>query len=163
MQVPVPISLLALLTWAFLCARIDARERRIPNTLVLAGLLGGALFLLMFHRSFTGATPVAAFIGLAFALLLTLPGYALKRLGAGDVKMLAVVGLATDLAFVAYTIVGAALALVLWALLAPSHWQRLPAAFRLNCSALAPPLSKVPYAPFLFCGMCLATALRLTS
>lgn len=80
----------------------DVRHRRVPNVLVLAGLLAG----LLFHGlgpQVSGAgglfstQPGAlggwrALGGAAAGLLLFLPFYLLRLLGAGDVKLLAVVG-----------------------------------------------------------------------
>lgn len=157
MQVTTFASLFALLVWSLLCALGDARARRIPNPLVLVGALGVALYLLI-HRSNLAGGPLAdSALGFCTALLITLPGYALGRMGAGDVKMLAVIGLATSFEFVAWTVGGAALWIMFWWLVAPSLWPRLPTGCRAAFPALAPPLARLPYAPFLFLGMCLAS------
>ena len=70
-------------------AVLDLRSRRIPNWLtgsaLLAGLLANALL-----RGFDGA--VVALAGAALGLALLLPFYALRAMGAGDVKLLAGVG-----------------------------------------------------------------------
>lgn len=88
--------LLALAVWS------DARHRRIPNTLVLVTLLTG--FLLHFAGP-EGAARAGLFTdqpgalglwratqGALLALLIFLPFWLLRTLGAGDVKLLAAVG-----------------------------------------------------------------------
>lgn len=68
----------------------DLSSRRIPNTLVLAAaavaLLDAAL------RPTAGPGLNAALGGLATGLLLPMPLYALRAMGAGDVKLLAAIG-----------------------------------------------------------------------
>ncbi len=67
---------------------MDIAQRRIPNFLV-----GGAAFVCLFALAWIGQAPLggepwSVAGGLALALLLTLPGYLIRQLGAGDVKML---------------------------------------------------------------------------
>src|SRR5690554_873544 len=90
------LSLLLLLVWAALCAAGDARYKRIDNRLVLIGAVAAMLSLLVWQRSLTGATPGETLLSCALALLFALPGYWMRRLGAGDVKLLLVLALATD-------------------------------------------------------------------
>ena len=71
-------------------------------------------------HSWMGSAPSAAWAGMGLALALTLPGYLMGKLGAGDVKLLMAMGLLTDwhtllLTFVVGSVVG--LALGLWPLL----------------------------------------------
>jgi len=82
-----------------LAVRGDVRERRIPNQLVLAGMLtGGALQVLLpagsglFSADFGSLGLLAALGGMALGLLLLLPMYALGAMGAGDVKLMAMTG-----------------------------------------------------------------------
>lgn len=86
-----------------LAALSDARQRRIPNALVLmtltAGLLLNAFGPQPFLRNpglfspYPGALGIgASLLGALVALLLFLPFYVLRVLGAGDVKLLAAVG-----------------------------------------------------------------------
>jgi prepilin peptidase CpaA len=85
--------LLALAVWN------DLRTRRIPNTLVFGGALlglvlnsayppGGSLF----TEPFGGLGLLWSLAGLGAGLGLLLPMYMLRTLGAGDVKMMAMVG-----------------------------------------------------------------------
>jgi prepilin peptidase CpaA len=66
----------------------DMRTRRIPNWLT-AGMAAAG-----FGIAFGGGavTPVQAALGLAFGLVLMLPGHVIGATGAGDVKLMAAVG-----------------------------------------------------------------------
>lgn len=91
--------------------------------MTLAGLLVGVASVLILGQSLVGAAPSDAWSGLGLALALTLPGYVLGKLGAGDVKLLMAMGMLTDwhtllLTFVVGSAVG--LALGLWPL--ARHW-----------------------------------------
>ncbi len=66
----------------------DIRTGRIPNRLLVAGLLAGALLSCLPH----GLDWVDASLGLLTGLAVYLPFYLLRVLGAGDVKLLATVG-----------------------------------------------------------------------
>ena len=85
--------LLALAVWH------DVRSRRIPNRLVLAGLGVAAVLQAalpagagLFVQPFGAIGLLWALAGAALGLALLLPMYALRALGAGDVKLLAMVG-----------------------------------------------------------------------
>lgn len=77
----------------------DIRSRRIPNAIVFAGALAGlALHLLLpagaglFAAPMGGLGWASSLGGLALGLLVLMPMYALRLMGAGDVKLLAMVG-----------------------------------------------------------------------
>ena len=70
---------------------IDCRSHRIPNLLVLSGLGFGLLYN-GFNAPFPGATSLWALSGAGLGLLTLLPLYSLGILGAGDVKLMAMVG-----------------------------------------------------------------------
>jgi Flp pilus assembly protein protease CpaA len=76
-----------LLVWVGAAALWDVRTRRIPNALVLVGLVLG-LILAAFH-----GTWIAALSGAGIALALGIVPFALRALGGGDVKAAIVVGL----------------------------------------------------------------------
>ena len=87
----------ALLTALLLSAVIvDVRSRRIPNTLVLAGL--ALAFTAHLITLSTGSSPLAGrswwspLTGLLTGLASLLPLYLLRATGAGDVKLMGVVG-----------------------------------------------------------------------
>jgi prepilin peptidase CpaA len=74
----------------------DLRSRRIPNTLVLLGiclaLLAHALALVSDVAPLAGAQWWAPLAGLSVGLFALMPLYLLRALGAGDLKLLAMVG-----------------------------------------------------------------------
>jgi prepilin peptidase CpaA len=86
--------LMAMAVWS------DLRTRRIPNRLVFGGALLGLLLNtlypagagLLVGEPFGGIGLPWALAGLAMGLGLLLPMYMLRALGAGDVKMMAMVG-----------------------------------------------------------------------
>ena len=83
---------LVIVFWLALCALQDMRQRQIANVLTLgAGLLALA-YLLWVGVTWIGAPASDGGWAFALALLLGLPGYALGRFGAGDVKLLAAYG-----------------------------------------------------------------------
>jgi len=79
--------LLGILT--LVAAGYDIRYRRIPNWLVLAGIVTGFAWNL-YSSGWSGLGHAAAGFGLGFALYF--PLYLLRARGAGDVKLLAAVG-----------------------------------------------------------------------
>lgn len=89
-----------LLSLMAMAVRSDIRERRIPNQLVMAGMIGGtALQILLpagaglFSISYGSLGIAGALGGLAVGLVLLLPMYILGVMGAGDVKLLAMAGI----------------------------------------------------------------------
>lgn len=71
-----------------LAAAHDCRHRRIPNRLLVAGLLAG----LACAAAPGGIGLPPALAGMLLGLMALLPMYALHGLGAGDVKLMAMVG-----------------------------------------------------------------------
>jgi prepilin peptidase CpaA len=93
------------------------------------------------------------------ALLFTLPGYATGRMGAGDVKLMATIGLASDPVHLLGSFIGAGVLGALWLLLAPKVWPYMPQGLRKRIPQLAPELSKKPpFAPFVLIGFLLTMA-----
>jgi prepilin peptidase CpaA len=125
-----PTWLIAL--WACSIAYFDARYRRIPNVLSLGAWVLGTCVLLSRHASLTGAPPASALGAAVAGFLVTWPGYALRKLGAGDVKFMVAIGLLTsfDAAVNTFLIasLGGGLIAVLWLSLPalastlPAHW-----------------------------------------
>ncbi|UMR30216.1 A24 family peptidase [Massilia sp. MB5] len=77
----------------------DVRARRIPNQLVLWGALAGLALQAtltpgagLYAEPFGSLGLLSSASGLALGLLLLLPMYALGAMGAGDVKLMAMVG-----------------------------------------------------------------------
>ncbi|WP_095192023.1 prepilin peptidase [Pseudomonas sp. Irchel 3A7] len=145
-----------LLIWLTLCAAQDARERHIANGLTLGVGALALAWLLWSGTTWLGATAEQGGWAALLALAFTLPGYALGRLGAGDVKLMTALGLATDGRHVLGVFIGAGLASVCWLLLAPSVWRLIGQWLRERLRYLAPGLSKKqPFAPFLLVGLLL--------
>jgi prepilin peptidase CpaA len=86
--VPPPLKF-ALVVLVLTAAAYDLRFRRIPNWLNVAGALTG-LVLNAFVFTHSGIT--AAVIGMLLALVVYVPLYLLRAMGAGDVKLMGAVG-----------------------------------------------------------------------
>lgn len=99
MNIALDCALLLLLCGASAC---DLRTRRIPNGLVAAGLLLG-----LAGRGWHGGEPglLWSLCGVAAALPL-LPLWAARALGAGDVKLLMMVGALMGPVFLLWTALG---------------------------------------------------------
>ncbi|MBL8618430.1 MAG: prepilin peptidase [Deltaproteobacteria bacterium] len=130
-------TLLAVLFVGF-AALTDAQERRVPNPLVLAGLLlcfGGRAQVGGLHGlgdAALGAT--AGFLGL-------LPLWALRQMGGGDVKIVMVCGAALGWSGAAHVVLlGTAVHGVLSAGMAFRAW------FARTMGEAAPPAATVPHA-----------------
>jgi len=85
--------------WLLLAAVSDIRTRRIPNVVVLAGMLSGLALQAfapagqgLFAYGWGGLGLGSALLGLLAGLGLFMPLYLLRAVGAGDVKLLAMVG-----------------------------------------------------------------------
>ncbi len=82
------IPLAGLILLLMVATALDLQARRIPNTLVSAGLIGTIVVLPLLQL-----LPIAqAIAGGLLGLLLFLPFYAMGWMGAGDVKLLSLVG-----------------------------------------------------------------------
>ncbi|WP_043197900.1 prepilin peptidase [Pseudomonas putida] len=134
---------LAVLVWLVLCAGQDAWERQISNVLTLGVAACALVWLLATGHSWLGAQGSDAALAFVIVLLLTLPGYMLGQFGAGDVKLLGALALASSLDHVLGTFIGAGVALVAWQLLRRKVRQ---------------PGEKKPFAPFLLAGFALSLA-----
>ena len=88
--------ILVLFPFVLACAVSDLKTRRIPNSLILCGLIGAVLFRLVpFPRTAGAAFILIAEAGTGFLLpwlFLGAPAF-LKMIGGGDVKLLSVIGL----------------------------------------------------------------------
>jgi prepilin peptidase CpaA len=98
-----------------IAATFDIRYRRIPNWLVLAGIIVGCVWNLS-ASGWSGLGRSAAGLGLGF--ILYFPLYLIRARGAGDVKLLAAVGAITGPGnclwiFLLTAILGGVIALIL--------------------------------------------------
>lgn len=88
-QYAIPLQLALLVLLLLVAVVIDVRERRIPNWLVATGTVGA----IAFHAlSPHGHGTVFALSGLAVGIATLLPMYALGVMGAGDVKLMGMIG-----------------------------------------------------------------------
>ncbi|MFJ2321583.1 prepilin peptidase [Pseudomonas sp. NPDC087817] len=142
-----------LLIWLTLCAAQDARQRHIGNGLTL-GVGGLALgYLLITGHTWLGADMAQAGWAVLLAVVLSVPGYILKRFGAGDVKLMTALALATDGTLLLGAFIGAALSSALWILLVPKLWLHMSQGLRERLRYLGPYKSKkLPFAPFVLIG-----------
>lgn len=99
MPAPDLLCTAALAAWLLMAAWIDLRTRRIPNALVASGMLCGLAVQALapagtglFAYQWGGLGALQALLGLAAGLALFMPLYLLRAVGAGDVKLLAMVG-----------------------------------------------------------------------
>lgn len=83
----------ALWVWALWIAWSDWRRRRVPNVALIVVLVPETLALVFQGQGLLGAGTWSSLGGMALGFALTLPGYLMHRLGAGDVKFAAVLGL----------------------------------------------------------------------
>ncbi|KFE51908.1 prepilin peptidase [Pseudomonas syringae] len=147
------MELITLIAWLAMCAIQDARQRQISNVLTIGAIVLALMYLLMTGETWLGAAASEGGVALLLSLLLTLPGYLLGKLGAGDLKLLAALALATDRLFLLGTFIGAGVAILLWFFIRQKF-------FTPNNQGLTQPdihtnvreTNKHPFAPFLLAG-----------
>lgn len=137
-----------ILLWLGLCAWQDMRQRQIANGLTLGVALLALIYLLWAGATWLGAPASEGGWAFAVALLLTLPGYALGRFGAGDVKLLAALALGSTLDALLWSLIGAAVCQGTWVLIR----QRLSARQQTPAAGVS---TKQPFAPFVLTGFAL--------
>jgi prepilin peptidase CpaA len=82
-----------LIGWAVFCGGFDLWRRRLPNLLTLGGSAAALAMLLAKGHGWMETSWVSCLAAALVASLLTLPAYAVRLLGGGDVKLLVSVGL----------------------------------------------------------------------
>jgi prepilin peptidase CpaA len=90
MTYPPPAVQILLLISCLIAAIWDVRFRRIPNWLVLASLILGFALNMFLYPVLSGLLISAK--GLGLAMLIYFPLYLIRAMGAGDVKLMAVIG-----------------------------------------------------------------------
>lgn len=86
------LSAAILLGLLLIAAWQDIRHYRIPNKLVLPGALCGVLLHTLLPQDMGGIGVVASLAGLGVGLVILLPLYLLRAMGAGDIKLMAMTG-----------------------------------------------------------------------
>lgn len=147
---------LLLLGWFALCAYQDLARLRVSNLLTLGGTLLATAYLLIEGHTLTGHTPLEAAAAVVLALLLSVPGYAVGKLGAADVKALVGLAVASDPQALLYVL--ALASLISLALMLASKLlidsDRLPANFETKLARLSPSTFKsFPFIFSLFAGL----------
>jgi len=84
---------LALAVWAAALAWIDLRTHRVPNAALLLVLTPALLALWVNGSGLLGVGPLPSLYGLLIGGAVLMPGYVLGKMGAGDVKLAASMGL----------------------------------------------------------------------
>lgn len=92
------ISVIIALVLVIVAAVHDLREFRIPNRLIVAGIVAGLSVIVI--RAFTGEYIGNYILGTLAGLAGMIFLYIIRAVGAGDVKLLAVIGMLTGLDFV---------------------------------------------------------------
>ncbi|EKT4523614.1 prepilin peptidase [Pseudomonas putida] len=147
---------IVLLMWLALCTEQDLRERQLSNTLTLGVAACALAWLFATGHSWIGADASEAGWALAIVMLLTLPGYMLGRFGAGDVKLMGALALATSPHYILGTFIGAGLTVVAWLLGRRRLWLLLNPKVKKRLQALAEEVGdKQPFAPYVLMGFLL--------
>ena len=150
------IQLCVVFLWFIACSVQDLLQRQISNALTFGAAALALLYLLYTGHTWLGASAAEGGWALLIALVLTLPGYGMNKLGAGDVKLLMALALATDRPTILGTLIGAGVCTALWWLFAskilPSVNQRL---ITPSFEGKARMSKKLPFAPFLLGGFTL--------
>lgn len=153
---------LLLLAWGLICATQDIYSQKISNLLTLGMFFIALIYLLISGNTLIQSNSNQAIFGFILALGLSLPGYISGKMGAADVKMLAAIAIASNSDYVLIAVIGAALSLLIWSLCKPL-WAKLPPPVHKALPLIDPTTGKpLPYAPFLFIGMLLATFLQIS-
>jgi prepilin peptidase CpaA len=137
----VPAVLLAV--WALVIAAHDAWRRRVPNLFLVLVAAPAVVAEMLNARGLLGVRPLDAGLGFLIGFLVTIGGYLVKLLGAGDVKYAALLGFLSGTVATGRILLVASLALGLMSLLAlaesrlrQSPQRRLPAAVALSTGFL---------------------------
>ncbi|NIF17890.1 A24 family peptidase [Pantoea sp. Cy-639] len=147
---------IVLLMWLALCAEQDVRERQISNSLTLGVAAFALIWLFATGHSWIGADASDAGWALAIVMLLTLPGYMLGRFGAGDVKLMGTLALATSPQYVLGTFIGAGITVLAWLLGRRRLWTLLNPKLKKRLQKLAEEVGdKQPFAPYVLAGFLL--------
>lgn len=147
------MHLIVMLVWLGLCALQDLRQRRVSNWLTLGGAACALAYLLWNGTGWLGAGMIDTGIAATLALALSVPGYALGRLGGADVKLLLLLGLASTPQHLLLSIAAGGLFFCAWALLCRPLWSVLSDKWHERLIMLEPSKIKAwPFVPFLFVG-----------
>ena len=142
--------------WTGFAATSDWRDRRVKNTWITLGLVG-ALALMVVGNAGRGFFPTAdrldCAIGFTFGLLVLLPAFAMRAVGASDIKFLAVLGAWTGFHPLLWTWVIASLLAMLHAMIYALAISRSSNGSTLRIAGIAAqPERGIPYVTYLAAG-----------
>lgn len=151
------MSTFVLASWSLIIICYDICTRTIPNFLSLGALLIALLVLAVTGLSVTHQPASSAWIGFVLAMIMTVPGYLFKVLGAGDVKLLSAIGLLCGVNMMLTTFAVAALSVVLfWLLWTKVQWLSQILPLNINTSMTRTPKEKnIPLGAALGAGLIL--------
>ena len=86
------VSLIVLIGLLSLAAYRDISEYRISNKLILSGLIAGISLNALLPQEIGGLGFLPALTGVGVGLIIFLPLYLIRAMGAGDIKLMAMVG-----------------------------------------------------------------------
>ncbi|QJP71510.1 A24 family peptidase [Burkholderia glumae] len=118
------LSVAVFLAWVTMVAAGDIRYRRIPNSLVVAGLICGMVSTISRYNPFC-ITPVEAVIGAVIGFVGLFPFFACRLMGAADVKVFTVLGLWCGFQGLFWCWIAASLAALIH-VLGMMYWTRTP-------------------------------------
>ena len=149
-------NIVLIMIWFMACTVQDLYQRQISNLLTLGAVSLALVYLLCTGHTLLGASAAEGGWALLIVMVLTLPGYALNKFGAGDVKLLSALALATDRLMVLGTLIGAGLWVAIAWMVASKILPLLNQSLKLSGTSLKSATSKkLPFAPFLLGGFIL--------
>lgn len=129
------IAIVGVGVWTLTIAGIDTWRQKVPNLLLVLALVPAVLAVAVNGHGLLGAGVWASVAGFAIGGLVTLPGYVLHKMGAGDVKLAMVLGLLSGFpGVISWLLYGfIVLGLMSAVAMAARHyygapWSRIPAA-----------------------------------
>lgn len=87
------LNILVLVGLLLVAVYCDIRSFRIPNKLILVGLITGSLLNIILPHEAGGLSFQAALVGFGVGLILFLPLYLIRAMGAGDIKLMGMIGI----------------------------------------------------------------------
>ncbi len=149
-------NIVLIMIWFMACTVQDLYQRQISNLLTLGAVSLALVYLIWTGHTLLGASAAEGGWALLIVMVLTLPGYALNKFGAGDVKLLSALALATDRLMVLGTLIGAGLWVAIAWMVASKILPLLNQSLKLSGTSLKSATSKkLPFAPFLLGGFIL--------
>jgi len=113
-----------LTAWALVVAIFDWRRRRVPNPALILVAVPAVLALVFYRKGLLGAGVVESLVGFAFGAVILLPGYLSKQIGAGDVKLAALLGLLLGIKSALLAMLAAGIVIGLMAVIAKVRFRK---------------------------------------